>query len=371
MLMKTILDGEANDPDARDARRSALGRDSEGERSSAGEVKLGLGEAAVVAGLGFGCAALMGRVGRKESLAALGAAYEAGIRFFDSARSYGYGEAEALLGEFLRGRRSGVVISTKFGVLPAAAGPMSAARRLKPLVRGLLHVAPGARRWLQGPLAAQRSSGHFSVADLHASLEASLRALRTDYVDVLSLHDPPPSVLERGELFAALQDLVAAGKVRWVGVAAEPEVIESALAARPAGLRYLQFPCNLFNLGLGQRLVGRAGGDFIAIANHPFGGPAGVAGGKRLLSLLSVAPATPAGLREKLRPADDAVLADVVLNLVTGGLGVPTVVASMLHMEHLRANLAALRNSRFDSKELSWILEAILSTEAAAMTPGS
>ena len=260
--MKTILDGEANDPDARDARRSALGRDSEGERSSAGEVKLGLGEAAVVAGLGFGCAALMGRVGRKESLAALGAAYEAGIRFFDSARSYGYGEAEALLGEFLRGRRSGVVISTKFGVLPAAAGPMSAARRLKPLVRGLLHVAPGARRWLQGPLAAQRSSGHFSVADLHASLEASLRALRTDYVDVLSLHDPPPSVLERGELFAALQDLVAAGKVRWVGVAAEPEVIESALAARPAGLRYLQFPCNLFNLGLGQRLVGRAGGGF-------------------------------------------------------------------------------------------------------------
>ncbi len=358
--MKTISDGEMNDWEGGDAWRSAKGGDLEGKGSSAGEVKLG-----------FGCAALMGRADRKASLAALGSAYEAGIRFFDSARSYGYGEAEGLLGEFLRGRRSRVVISTKFGVVPASAGPLSAARRLKPLVRGLLHVAPGARRWLQGPLAAQHSAGHFSVADLHACLEASLRALRTDYVDVLSLHEPPSSVLRNSELFAALEDLVAAGKVRWVGVAAAPQVIEAALAARPAGVRYLQFPCNLFNLDLAQRLAARAGSDFIAVANHPFGGPAGVARGKKLLNSLAAAPTTPAGLREKLRPVDDAVLADVVLNLVTGGVGIPMAVASMLRIEHLRANFAAMRNSRFDSEELSWLREAILPTQAGAEAPGS
>ncbi|MFP5266582.1 MAG: aldo/keto reductase, partial [Acidobacteriota bacterium] len=204
-----------------------------------------------------------------------------------------------------------------------------------------------------------------------ACLEASLRALRTDYVDVLSLHEPSPSVLTSDELFAALEDLVAAGKVRWVGVAAAPQVIEAALAARPAGVRYLQFPCNLFNLGLAQRLAASAGGDLIAIANHPFGGPAGVARGKKLLNSLAAAPTTPAGLREKLRPVDDAVLADVVLNLVTGGVGIPMAVASMLRIEHLRANFAAMRNSRFDSEELSWLREAILPTQAGAEAPGS
>ncbi len=363
--MKAISNGERDSPVDRDGWRSASGGDAEGQRFSAGKAKLD----ASPAELGFGCGALMGRVGRKASLAALGAAYEAGIRFFDSARSYGYGEAEALLGEFLRGRRSGVVISTKFGILPASVGPLSAARRLKPLVRGLLHVAPGARRWLQGSLAAQRSAGHFSVADLHASLEASLRALKTDYVDVLSLHEPSPSVLTSDELFAALEDLVAAGKVRWVGVAAAPQVLEATLAARPSVLRYLQFPCNLFNLDLAKRLAVRERTDFIAVANHPFGGPAGVARGKRLLSLLAAAPTTPAELREKLRPADDAVLADVVLNLVTGGMGIPMVVASMLHLERLRANLAAMQKSRFDRKELSWLLEVVLLTQAGGKKP--
>jgi aryl-alcohol dehydrogenase-like predicted oxidoreductase len=58
-------------------------------------------------------------VRRKESLAALGAAHEAGITFYDTAWSYGCGESEALLGEFLRMRRESVVVSTKFGILPA------------------------------------------------------------------------------------------------------------------------------------------------------------------------------------------------------------------------------------------------------------
>ena len=53
--------------------------------------------------VGFGCSALLGRTGRTESLRALAAAWDEGIRFFDIARSYGYGEAEALLGEFLQG----------------------------------------------------------------------------------------------------------------------------------------------------------------------------------------------------------------------------------------------------------------------------
>ncbi|MGA8941060.1 MAG: aldo/keto reductase, partial [Acidobacteriaceae bacterium] len=185
--------------------------------------------------LGFGCAGVMGRTGRKASLAALGAAYDAGITFFDTARSYGYGESEALLGEFLRGRRPSVLISTKFGILPAPATRLK--RVLKPVARGLLQLAPSTRGALQRQLAAQSSAGHFSVAALHASLHASLQALRTDYVDFLFLHEPPASVLQQDDLFAALEQLVVAGRIRCAGIASSPEAAAAALATNLPGLQ--------------------------------------------------------------------------------------------------------------------------------------
>src|ERR1700728_4088385 len=107
--------------------------------------------------LGFGCSAVLGRAGRKDSLAALAAAYDAGVTFYDTARSYGYGESEALLGEFLRGRRDQVLLSTKFGIRPAAASPLK--RVLKPVARMLLQVVPGARKTMQGQLASMSSTG--------------------------------------------------------------------------------------------------------------------------------------------------------------------------------------------------------------------
>ena len=63
--------------------------------------------------LGFGCGSVMGRVGREESLRAMNVAWDAGITLFDTARSYGFGEAEAVLGEFLSGKREQAVIATK------------------------------------------------------------------------------------------------------------------------------------------------------------------------------------------------------------------------------------------------------------------
>jgi aryl-alcohol dehydrogenase-like predicted oxidoreductase len=306
--------------------------------------------------LGFGCSAVMGRAGRKASLAALAAAYDAGVIFYDTARSYGYGESEALLGEFLRGRRDSVLLSTKFGILPTPMSPLK--RALKPIARSLLQVAPGTRKTMQRQLSTMSSTGHFSVAALHASLDASLRALRTDYVDFLFLHEAPASVLHQQNLLAALEQLVAAGKVRRTGIASQPQVIDAALAARLPVLQSVQFPCNLFNLNVPLQLRATSS-DIIAIANHPFGGASGIAAGKTLLTSLTNAPETPVELREKLRPADDATLADVVLNAITHDMGVHIVVPSMLRLDHLRANVAAIERSRFSSEELHWLRSAI------------
>ena len=308
--------------------------------------------------LGFGCSAVLGRVGRKASLAALAAAYDAGITFFDTARSYGYGESEALLGEFLCGRRDSVVISTKFGILPARTNLLKEA--LKPAVRRLLQLAPSARKAMQNQIAAQFSTGNFSVAALQESLETSLRALRTDYVDLLFLHEPSVSVLQQDDLFAALERLVDEGKVRRFGIASHPAVVEVALAA---GLRTIQFPCNLFDFGLAGKLVA-GGSDVVAIANHPFGGGNRIAASKALLTACAQDPNAPASLREKLRTVDDGVLADAVLNIITRDTGVQVVVPSMLRLDHLRANVAAIERSRFSSEELVWLRDAIGETRS-------
>jgi aryl-alcohol dehydrogenase-like predicted oxidoreductase len=305
--------------------------------------------------LGFGCSAVMGRVGRKASLAALTAAYDAGVIFYDTARSYGYGESEALLGEFLHGRRDRVLLSTKFGIRPTPASPLK--RALKPLARALLRLAPSARRTMQRQLASMSSTGHFSVAALHESLHESLRALRTDYVDFLFLHEAPMSVLQQDDLFAALRQLVAAGKIRRFGIASQPEVIEAAMAASVPGLQTVQFPCDLFNMRLAEKWRG-ANGDVLVIANHPFGG-AGIAASRTLLNRLASAPETPTTLHEKLIPTDDAVLADVVLNTITRDTGVQLVVPSMLRLDHLHANVAAMERSRFSTEEIRWLRGAI------------
>src|ERR1035441_1591047 len=68
--------------------------------------------------LGFGCSSLMGAMGRRESSAMLEAAFDAGIRHFDVAPMYGFGQAEGCLGEFLGRHRGEVTVTTKYGIPP-------------------------------------------------------------------------------------------------------------------------------------------------------------------------------------------------------------------------------------------------------------
>lgn len=306
--------------------------------------------------LGFGCAALLGRVGRRDSLRVLSAAFDAGITFYDTARSYGYGESEALLGEFLRPRRGQVVISTKFGILPTKTNFLK--ETIKPLARKVLQIAPVARKAVQRQIGAQFSPNNFSVAVLRESLETSLRKLHTDYVDFLFMHSAPAAVLKQGDLLEELQRMVDSGKVRRFGISAEPEVIEAALDARIPGLESFQFPCNVFDLGIACSFAGR-GNDLVAVANHPFGGVHRVAESKARLAEIAADEATPLELREKLRVVDDTVLADVVLSAITSGAGIQVVIPSMMQVKHLHTNVAAMERSRFSGDELAWIRDAL------------
>ncbi|MET7948674.1 aldo/keto reductase [Micromonospora sp. NPDC005324] len=141
----------------------------------------------VVSVVGIGC----NNFGRKLDLdgtrAVVDAALDAGITLFDTADIYGepQGSSEELLGQALKGRRDDVVVATKFGMDMFG-------------LNGPDHGARGARRYIA------------------RAVEASLRRLGTDHIDLYQMHEPDPGT-PIDETLAALDDLVRDGKVRYLG----------------------------------------------------------------------------------------------------------------------------------------------------------
>jgi aryl-alcohol dehydrogenase-like predicted oxidoreductase len=316
-------------------------------------VALGSGGGAKMSEVGFGCAALLGRASRQESLTALGAALDAGITFFDTARSYGYGGSEGLLGEFLGGRRPEVVLCTKFGILPTAQSGWK--HKVKPLARAVVKAFPGLRKAAQRGAASEIVAGQFDVARLRSSFETSLRELRTEYVDLLILHAAPASVLEQDDLLEAMGRLVEQGKVRMAGISAELPVISRFFKERQKPLVTAQFA---LNLGLMEFVAEtRRNADLLLVANHPYGGPGGNAAER--IARLRESAELPAGLREKLVEGDAQVLPEVVLNCILKGTGVTTVIPAMMQVRHVTSNVRAVEECRFTAEELAMLRGAL------------
>jgi aryl-alcohol dehydrogenase-like predicted oxidoreductase len=135
-----------------------------------------------VSEIGLGCDNFGLRMDQAAVTAVVEAALEAGINFFDTADTYGRMKSETMLGEALGVRRHQVVLATKFGN-PTGEGPDQ---------RG------GSRRYVI------------------QAVEASLRRLGTDYIDLYQLHWPDPTTPVE-ETLRALDDLVTSGKVRYIG----------------------------------------------------------------------------------------------------------------------------------------------------------
>ncbi|HJY25167.1 MAG TPA: aldo/keto reductase [Actinomycetes bacterium] len=141
----------------------------------------------IVSVVGVGCNNFGRRIDRDASHKVVHAAVDAGVTLFDTADTYGtpHGASEELLGEALGSRRDDVIVATKFG------SDMEG-------VNGRDFGARGSRRYVQ------------------IAIEASLRRLRTDRIDLLQMHEPDP-ITPIEETLSALDDLVHAGKVRYLG----------------------------------------------------------------------------------------------------------------------------------------------------------
>src|SRR5947209_6894871 len=137
--------------------------------------------------VGVGCNNFGGRIDDGRATEVVHAALDAGITLFDTADIYGTraGASEEVLGSALGSRRGDVVVASKFGMdARGTNGPDWGAR--------------GSRRYIA------------------KAVEASLRRLGTDYIDLYQLHTPDP-LTPLDETISALDDLVRAGKVRYLG----------------------------------------------------------------------------------------------------------------------------------------------------------
>ena len=180
-----------------------------------------------LAPLGFGCAQLFRLHSARGRRAVLAAAYDAGIRHFDVAPLYGLGQAETELGQFLRGRRDTVTVTTKFGLDPAVG--MSAVRVVQGMARLLVNAVPPIKRYLQSrrrPLAGNQS---FEPTIAQRSLERSLRRLNTDYIDYFLLHEPTADLVDRDQPIDFLQRQKERGLIRAFGVAGAVEHLVAIL----------------------------------------------------------------------------------------------------------------------------------------------
>ena len=147
-----------------------------------------LGESGLqVSVVGLGCNNFGGRLDVDGTRAVVDAAIDAGITLFDTSDTYGgAGGSERALGEILGQRRDQVVLATKFGHQKADMG--------------------------YGPAAGAKGGRAY----IRRAVTESLRRLRTDHIDLYQLHTPDP-VTPVEETIAALHELVAEGKVRYLG----------------------------------------------------------------------------------------------------------------------------------------------------------
>jgi aryl-alcohol dehydrogenase-like predicted oxidoreductase len=184
-----------------------------------------------VSPLCLGCMTFGGRTNAEDAYAIVDRAIEAGINFLDTANVYNAGKSEEITGEALKrnGHRHHVVLATK--------------------VHGTMH---------SGDALDPNQSGN-SRRQIIEQCEASLRRLKTDWIDLYQIHRPQPEC-PIDETLRALDDLVRTGKVRYIGCStfAAWQVVESLWASKELGLnRFVteQPPYNLLDRRIERELI--------------------------------------------------------------------------------------------------------------------
>src|SRR5258706_5555021 len=165
--------------------------------------------------IGFGCSHITGGFEARSNIRVLRAAYDLGVRHFDTAPLYGHGTSEEIVGHAFRRERHKVTIATKIGIPHGTLSYKSQFIRL--LATPLRRWTPGISKFAAGKMYSTPPRTDFSPASIERSLDKSLVKLKTDYVDILLLHEVRVKDIS-DELLTKLGRLVIEGKVRRLGI---------------------------------------------------------------------------------------------------------------------------------------------------------
>jgi aryl-alcohol dehydrogenase-like predicted oxidoreductase len=204
-----------------------------------------------VSEIGFGGARIGGLLaqdgGRAASLRTLEAACDAGINFYDTADIYSQGESEILIGKAFRKKRDKVFIATKGGYcLP---GRKRLIQLIKPFAKPIVR-AIGLRRSAIPATLLGTISQDFSPGHLRKAVDASLRRLQSDHIDLYQIHSPPREQLLGSRLqdsLGLLARLKAEGKIREYGIALD-SADDATHCLGMKGIASLQMPFGLMDL---------------------------------------------------------------------------------------------------------------------------
>jgi len=310
--------------------------------------------------LGFGSSSLAGVGSASVQQILLGTAYDEGIRHFDTAPYYGSGDAETILGRFLATKRSGITVTTKYGLASGVGGARM--RLARQAARKVFQWVPGLKSRLSKATGrAAPTTKHFSIDGLGRSVDVSLANLGVESIDFLMLHDWPANRALADDVMAAVEDLVQKGKVRVAGVASSVDAAWEVLEASTP-YQALQFEHSLRCPA--TQVIGRAS------QCHVFTHRALAETFSSLQRVLSVRP----GLAEKWTKelgvpiASPEVLAAALMEWALRTNPAGTILFSARSPDKIRKNAAVLRSETLGesgAQKLEELFARIRSTTAA------
>ncbi len=192
--------------------------------------------------LGFGCSLLTRNNSLRDAILNLESVYDSGVRHFDCAKLYGFGQAEIILGKFARDKRHEITITSKTG-LKAREMPLWTLPMVN-FVRGIAKSNPKVNN--VGLLNLSPILGVFSPNSIQNDLNISLKKIGTDYLDFYLLHEASISQANREDLIAVLQKNKTEGKIRKYGIASNSLSIKNEYLSLNGSYEILQHSERLF-----------------------------------------------------------------------------------------------------------------------------
>lgn len=315
--------------------------------------------------VGFGCVNIGSAslsLSPREQVRLIQQSVDGGVDHFDTADAYGSGMSEQILGRALRDRRSEVTISTKAGYLFRERSTIEFhARRMASRLLDTLPQNGQSSGSTSGPQShSSYAAQDFSVQHLRSAVEASLRRLGTDHIDVLLLHGPP----ETSDVFESLEDLRTEGKVGRFGIGAESLESAQAWVDKPT-IDVIQLPFGLLDVEPRSDVFPRSHGSGVEFWARGVLGGGLLSAATRDISSVSTHPKRDQ-IRALVATARDAGLGidELAIRWVRSSPDVALLLLGMSSFSHLDRNLAIASSPPLPRDVLAQIESSLAADDA-------